>query len=405
MAKDIKAIQCPHCGSIYKTETKPDFYRCQNCGTEYFLDSDDVHIYHHQQYVPPLQSSAPPGNTKLPVYILIGAVLFIVGIYFVAMHFQPKKTNYFNTTSTYKIPRMNYGSVVYTNTATGDPVYLRIGAEQIDKGNNKTEQEMHTQFNNAATGKLIADRVMDDEYRAPLQCGLKFKTFQPDISYAIGCDATLFQLDTKNDRLVDITKSIFKDFPQLSSGVARLEFDYYKPMINVMDNEGNSYHYFPTIRQLVKSDEQADNLWKKQFDRHYFEFGYLGDYFDDNKVNQLIANRYSKQTGKLLQRDLTPGRKYFDPKILYQDEQNLLLSVNTTAAANPPISVQSIDVQTGKTKWALPPDRYYLSSVTKWKNGFAIEYRKDEEADYVHGVLVVSDAGKLVYNYQLSRTE
>lgn len=405
MAKDIKVIQCPRCGSIDKAETKPDFYRCQNCGTEYFLDSDDIHIYHHRQQTPPLQSSAPPGNTKLPIYILIGAVLFIVVIYFVAMLFQPKKANYYNTNSVYKTPRMYYGSAVYTNTATGDPVYLRIGAEQIDKGNNKTEQEMHTQFNNAVTGELIADRVMNNEYRDALQCGLKFKTYQPDMSYAIGCNATLFQLDTKSNSLTDITQSVFKDYPQLNSGVARLEFDYNKPMINVMDNEGNSYHYFPTIRQLVANDEQADELWKKRFDRHYFEFGYLGDYFDDNKVDQLIENKYFRQTGKLLQRNLTPGRKYFDPKIIYQDDQNLLITVNTTAAANPPISIQSIDVQTGKIKWALPPDRYYLSTVAKWKKGFAIEYRKDEEADYVHGVLVVSDAGKLVHNYQLSRTE
>ena len=77
MAKDIKAIQCPKCGSIFKQEVKPEFYRCENCGTEYYLDNDDTHIYHHHERMPPVQSSAPPLNTKLPIYILIGVVAFI----------------------------------------------------------------------------------------------------------------------------------------------------------------------------------------------------------------------------------------------------------------------------------------------------------------------------------------
>ena len=79
--------------------------------------------------------------------------------------------------------------------------------------------------------------------------------------------------------------------------------------------------------------------------------------------------------------------------------------MNTTAAPDPPISIQKIDVQTGKILWALPPDKFYLSQVVKCKQGYAIEYRKDEEADYVHGVMVVSEAGKVVHNYQLGRTE
>lgn len=404
MARDIKAIQCPKCGSVYKQQIKPDFYQCKNCQTEYYLNSDDVHIYHHHERVGPLQSSAPPGNTKLPVYILIGAVTTIALVYLLSNLFQPKTKSY-NTYTSYKAPRSFYNNFVYTNTATGDPVYLRIGTDYIDKGNNKSEQELHAQFNNAVNGKLIADRIITDDYQRKNRCALTFKTYAPDMIYAIGCNTTLLKLDTRLNQLIDVTQSTFKDFPQLSSGIAKLDFDYSKAMINVMNNEGNSYYYFPQKHHLVTSADQADSFWKKNYDKYYFEFGYLGDYFDDNKTDQLIENKYVAQTGKLQQRNLTPGRKYFNPKILYQDSNNLLIVVNSTAADNAPISIQSIDVQTGKIKWALPPDSYYLYSAAKCKLGFAVEYRKDEQADYVHGVLVVSDAGKLVYNYQLSRTE
>ena len=404
MAKDIKAIQCPTCGSTYKQQLKPDFYQCKSCQTEYYLDSDDVHVYHHHERIPPVQSSAPPVNTKLPVYILIGSVLFIVVVYVVIMLFQPKK-NVANTYYTpYKPKRSYYGSFVYTNTATGTPVYLRMGTDYIDKGNDKSEQEMHFQFNSAMDGKLLNDKVITDESLRN-RCSLTFKTYTPEMILAIGCNNVLLQLDTRDNKLTDVTQSMFKDFPQLSSGIARLEFDYAKAMIKVMNNEGNSYYYFPEKRQLVANEEQAESFWKKQYDRHYFEFGYLGSFFDNNKANQLIENKYWGNTGKLEQRDLTPGRKYFDPNILYQDKDNLLIVVNTTAATESPMSIQRIDVQTGKILWALPPDRFYLYSASKWKQGFAIEYRKGEEADYVHGVMVVSDAGKIINNYQLSRTE
>ncbi|AMR33999.1 hypothetical protein A0256_22390 [Mucilaginibacter sp. PAMC 26640] len=405
MAKDIKAIQCPKCGSTFKQELKPDFYRCQNCQTEYFLDSDDTHIYHHHEQVPPLQSSAPPVSPKLPVYVLIGVIAFIAIVYVVTMLLQPKR-NATNTYATYKTPRSYYSSFVYANTATGDPVYLRMGVDYIAKGNNTSEQELHAQFNNAMDGKLIADRIMTDETMRNNRCSLTFKIYSPDVIYAIGCNTILLQLDTRNNRLTDVTKSTFKDYPELSSGVAKLEFNYYKPMIDVMNNEGETFFYFPSVKRLANNQAEADAIWKQIYNTsRYFEFGYMGDYFDDDKPNQLLEVKYLKETGQFVKRNVTPGRKYFSPAIIYQDQDNVIIVVNTTAAPDPPMSIQKIDIKTGKVLWALPPDKFYLSQVAKCKQGYAIEYRKDEEADYVHGVMVVNDAGKLVHNYQLGRTE
>ncbi|MCX3264857.1 hypothetical protein [Pedobacter agri] len=405
MARDIKAIKCPHCGSVHKTEVKQEFYRCENCGTEYFLDSDNVHIYHHQEPVAIRSGSTQPVNTNLPVFILIGAVVFIAIAYLLVMTFQLRRQTSYSANATYKTPRMHYSSLVFQNTATGDPVYLRIGADHIDKGNGKSELEMHTQFVNAANGKVIEDRVMEGDYRTSLRCGLTFKTYQPNMIYAIGCNTNLFELDTRNNKIQNITHSLFKDYPQLSSGIARIEFDYVKEMINIMNNEGNSYYYFPTLKLLVPSPQEAEKVWKTKFNQHLFEFGYLGNWTDEHKYNQLIESEYLCSTGKLTQRDLTPGRKYFGPKIIYQDRENLLITVNTTASASSPITIQNINVSTGKINWTLAPNTYYLYSTSRCQQGFAIEYRKGEEADYVHGVMVVSNSGKMMNDYQLGRAE
>ncbi|RZK79609.1 MAG: hypothetical protein EOO85_03215 [Pedobacter sp.] len=404
MAKDIKALQCPKCGSNYKQDIRTNFYKCQNCGTEYFLDSDDVHIYHHQQFQPPLQTPTRSANEKLPGYLLFGAVLFIGLIVIVAFVFQPGKNYTNNSYSVYKTPRSYGSSFVYTNSASGDPIYLRLGIYQIDKGNNKYEQELHAQFNNAIDGSLIADRLMDssNEHR---NCSLTYRTYSAEMIYAIGCDNTLYEVDTKNNKLTDITKKIFKDFPQLSSGVGRLDFDYNRAAIKIMNNEGDSFLYFPINHQLVKTEQQANQIWNALYDDHFFEFAFTGNYSSDNNVTRLIENTYNRQTGEVFKRDLTPERKYFSPAIVYQDESNLIIVINTTAASDPPAAIQRIDVETGKVLWTMEPDRYYLYYVTKCRQGYAIEYRKGQEADYMHGVMVISEDGVMVNNYKLGRTE
>ena len=403
MARDIKAIQCPKCGSTSKHQVKEEFYQCEYCGTEYFLDSDDQHIYHHHQQVATSAVRRLSSGSKLPAYIFAGLIIFISAFYLILL--QPKNKSG-NVYSTYKPARSYYGSFVYTNTATGDPVYLRLGTDYIDKGNNKSEQELHEQFNSVTDGKLLADHIITDEVMRKGRCSLTFKTYAASMIYAIGCNAILLQLDTRNNRLIDVTQSTFKDYPQLSSGVAKLDFDYSKPMITVMNNEGDSYYYFPAIKKLVNTEEEAQRVSKGLLKRNRFEFDFIGSRFDENPRMGLFEVK-NDLTGadEIVRREITPGRKYFSPAILYQDQSALIISVNTTAAPNPPLTIQQIDIKTGKVLWALPPDRYNLSSVAKCKQGFAIEYRKDAEADYVHGAMVISDQGKIVHNYELTRTE
>jgi len=404
MAKDIKAIKCPHCGSTSNQELKTDFYKCQHCGTEYFLDSDDVHIYHHHNRTGPLQSSAPPGNQKLPVYILIGAIAFIAVVIVSSIIFQKKGTasNTYSTSTAYKMPRMYRSSFVYTNTDSGDPVYLRMGTDRMDKGNDKATYELHAQFNSALDGKLIADRVMSSANHSD-DCSLTFRTYAPDLIYAIACNNMILQLDTRSNKLTDVTQSLFASFPELSSGVGRIDFDYSKPMLNIMNNEGKSYHYFPLLKKLADNDQQAAAI-AAQGAKRYFYFGSMTDSFE-LRLSDLIEATPPISNDPKSRRNLTSGRQYFEGKILYQDSSNLLIATNSTAADEAPVSVQQIDVNTGKTLWALKPDRYFLQSASKCKQGFAIEYRKEAEADYVHGVMVISPSGKLVHNYELSRSE
>ncbi len=52
MATRIKAVKCPQCGSEKHEQLDEKRYRCLNCGTEFFLDDDDinVNVNHHYDF-------------------------------------------------------------------------------------------------------------------------------------------------------------------------------------------------------------------------------------------------------------------------------------------------------------------------------------------------------------------
>ena len=74
MATRIKAIKCPHCGSSNHRQTDEKRFVCNNCGTEFFLDDDDINIninhYNHNSDAP-LLSMDSDNAKKLKAALLI----------------------------------------------------------------------------------------------------------------------------------------------------------------------------------------------------------------------------------------------------------------------------------------------------------------------------------------------
>jgi len=80
MAKSIKAIKCPHCGSIKVSTIRPDYYKCDSCGTEFFLDSDDININHNYNY--PRNNPEQYKAVRIVLFAVVGfiALMFIIGV-------------------------------------------------------------------------------------------------------------------------------------------------------------------------------------------------------------------------------------------------------------------------------------------------------------------------------------
>ena len=82
MATKIRAVKCPNCGSEKHDQLDSKRFRCKNCGTEFFIDDDDININvnHRYDYSPPPipNISGPSKLINLFAIAAVGIVTVIV---------------------------------------------------------------------------------------------------------------------------------------------------------------------------------------------------------------------------------------------------------------------------------------------------------------------------------------
>lgn len=80
MAKKIKAIKCPHCGSVNKAKSNKNTYQCNQCDTEYFIDSDDLNINVNHTYNNDNQTSAKTEKNGWYDFFSIALAMLFIGL-------------------------------------------------------------------------------------------------------------------------------------------------------------------------------------------------------------------------------------------------------------------------------------------------------------------------------------
>jgi len=386
MAKNIKAIKCPSCGSTQKTEIKPEQFRCLNCDTEYYLDNDDINI--NINHVPNPNVGIDHKSNKKTV-LIVAVVAMVLFIIFTNIILQNNKSG--TSIPEYKTERkydfVGPGEIVYQNTITGKAVFMRIGREDIEGKNNSVDYvNTHAVFIDPVTKKQFKDQVIVEHTRRLDEYSTTFNVFGDGTIYMKYPGPKLFKLDRAKDKLIEITNVLIKNHPELGAGLATIDMnDYY---INILTNEGNKYYYVPAKDLLTNDLEKTEEIVAEQ-NNLIFRF--------DN------SDQLMKYNGEAT--NLTPARKYFEPEIIYQDETSLIIATGATAKPDGPVMLQSIDTNTGKIIWSLPAKTFYYRSAAKCTEGFAIEYSSGEDHDYISGVLVITPKGEIVSDYLIKRAE
>jgi len=425
MAKEIKAIQCPKCGSTQKVETRQDYFKCLSCDTEYYLDNDDITITHNVNYATP---STPP-SAKKALKVVVAVFLFLMVTLFII-------TRIFNSSAPVQANEekeeyhwWDNDAVAYVGT-DGKPIVAVMGQRDFMGSEHETKSGKYIVFYDLLSEKEIKSQRLENIPKAGSE-NVYFRAFENGDIYAIANKTIIFKINKGNMVLNDVTRSAFAHHPELSTGIANAEFigAEYGDGFNLMTNDGKSYFYFPVIDRVYTKDayEQAKDDLEIRDDhakkKTYYDFSSVSSSYPDEKT-QLIkftqkdnaggpnARAYFEvdyhtadngQRQKTIFRwgedlvlsysDLTPGRLYFSPKVLYSDAKYVLLSSNATAAQESNTSLQCLNPDTGAILFTLPfSESKSFYDVIRYKEGFLIKTSGS--------IIAVSTDGKLLKEFK-----
>ncbi len=438
MAKQLKAIKCPQCGSTDKTAVKPDHFRCNNCNTEYFLDNDDITIHHrhHREgfdYAPP--ATPPPAAGKVlkkafSVLIIVVALLWITS-FALQRTFSGRTAGsgfirpdeeefhwFFNDKAAYISPE-------------GKPVEVVVGERMYMGSQHETKKGVYAAFYDLQSGKElkaekvpgISGDVSGGKYAAV--------TFQNGDLYFIVEKTKILRVNPGSLSLTDVTQSLFAQHPELTSGIANAEVIYKSDGagFNLIANDGVNYYYYPLQDKLYTKEEKSAAEAALDAEKPgeptllQFAFSRKSTDFPEEKVQLIRYTRRDPQGGpddepvfewtrnfgsgrpesKSLfhwekgvvrnWKDFTPGRQYFDPKVLYSDNEVVLIGYANTPAEASARSLQCLNANTAEIIFTLPLSaNYYLDEVLRYKGGFVINNNTS--------MLLVSPAGKLLTEFK-----
>jgi len=388
MAKNTKPIVCPNCGSTSKTDVKTDQFFCKSCGSHYFLDDENVNVnisYNHNNISKP--GSLKNASIGVTIFLLLFGAFILAFRFFIPTHTKAQKTDAveLNFYSGY------YSDIVYKNTATNKPVFLRLGKEFLRGVDDKLDLvNIHALYIDPISKAIIKDDVVFERAKR-LDNGFdNFEKFSDGTVYIVYETSTLFKLDMANNKLVNVTDNLIKQFKELAGGIAEFKFDS-DELIEIITNDGDKFFFMPAKNAMFKTLDDAREV-----------------------VNQLIPFTFNVFSGELIKEykiagtwrtkseHLVPERKFFEARITYQQDSLLFIASHTVASSQSPTILQRIDINTGKVMWSLPAKKMEYRQVEKLEDGFGVKYYVDD-GSYTSGVYILSPEGKIVHDYVIER--
>ena len=275
MSTKIRPIKCPNCGSEKHVQLGDKLYRCKSCGTEYFLDDDDitVHVKHHFDNG---GFSSFNGNSNVSitsiakVFAIIGVITFFL-LFMIIYGLSSSSPSVSSRDSisvedTYRaiVPVRYNGRVCF--------FYLTNRSFSNWYSDDKTPPTgYYYGFIDPDSGKVLADKlfISDDDARkigitAFHMLEIQYLN-QVKKWYITIPSQFILEIDPQTLTLKNVTKTIFSKKKAMSSGISSVNFisDTYEDHVStsgvgeglkVVNNLAETYYYFPATDRLYTED-------------------------------------------------------------------------------------------------------------------------------------------------------
>ena len=423
MPTHIKALKCPQCGSTRATKISEDHYRCDSCSTEFYLDSDDITIHHKVE-------TKPAPNTflrRLLLTILAPAAFFsLITIGLIVWGSSREGTSREGDGEEH----MSYACeqlMTFSSTA-GRPIVVLCGAARRDDSSGDWDHAKgFMYFFDGETYEIIKKLELPDVTGRVSVTDAR--QFEDGTYYVVLNEKRLFAIDRSTLDVKEIHGEDYK-LPELSEGFGKvaLYFHEYGDALKVETNLGKKFVYYPIANKLYTDqsifkayedklpapklrtrftfseqmmgsdymDEQIQlvryqTLEQLGYPRRTPHFGWENDYHS-SYPKKIFVSQYSVEESRLQSyEDFTPGAYYFSPTVLYESDDQILISFKPTAAADAKKMLRCLDAQTGQVLWSCSEGLDGLDfclGVARFSGGYVL-------VDYSHSWLISSE-GKVM---------
>ena len=423
MPKHIKTIKCPQCGSTRATKISEDHYRCDSCSAEFFLDSDDITIHHKVE-------TKPAPNTflrRLLLIILAPAAFFsLIAIGLIIWGSSREVTSRERDGEEH----MSYACerlIAFSSTA-GRPIVVLCGAARRDDSSGDWDHAKgFMYFFDGETYEIIKKLELPDVTGSVSVTDAR--QFEDGTFYVILNKKRLFVIDRSTLDVKEIHGEDYK-LPELSEGFGKLAlyFHEYGDALEVETNLGKKFVYYPIANKLY-TDQSIFKAYEDKLPapklrtRFTFSEQMMGSDYKDEQIQlvryqtleqlgyprrtphfgwendrhsyypkKIFVSQYFLEESRLQSyEDFTPGAYYFSPTVLYESDDQILISFKPTAAADAKKMLRCLDAQTGQVLWSCSEGLDGLDfclGVARFSGGYVL-------VDYSHSWLISSE-GKVM---------
>ena len=423
MPKHIKALKCPQCGSTRATKISEDHYRCDSCSTEFYLDSDDITIHHKVE-------TKPAPNTflrRLLLIILAPAAFFSLITIGLIVWGSSREGNSEKGSGEEHMSYACERLIAFSSTA-GRPIVVLCGAVRRDDSSGDWDHAKGIiYFFDGETYEIIKKLELPDVTGRVSVTDAR--QFEDGTYYVVLNEKRLFAIDRSTLDVKEIHGEDYK-LPELSEGFGKLAlyFHEYGDALKVETNLGKKFVYYPIANKLYTDqsifkaykdklpapklrtrftfseqmmgsdymDEQIQlvryqTLEQLGYPRRTPHFGWENDYHSSYPKKIFVSKYFVEESRLQSYEDFTPGAYYFSPTVLYESDDQILISFKPTAAADAKKMLRCLDAQTGKVLWSCSEGLDGLDfclGVARFSGGYVL-------VDYSHSWLISSE-GKVV---------
>ena len=423
MPTHIKALKCPQCGSTRATKISEDHYRCDSCSTEFYLDSDDITIHHKVE-------TKPAPNTflrRLLLIILAPAAFFsLITIGLIVWGSSREETSRERDGEEH----MSYACerlIAFSSTA-GRPIVVLCGAARRDDSSGDWDHAKGIMyFFDGETYEIIKKLELPDVTGRVSVTDAR--QFEDGTYYVVLNKKRLFAIDRSTLDVKEIHGEDYK-LPELSEGFGKLAlyFHEYGDALEIETNLGKKFVYYPIANKLY-TDQSIFKAYEDKLPapklrtRFTFSEQMMGSDYKDEQIQlvryqtleqlgyprrtphfgwendrhsyypkKIFVSQYFVEESRLQSyEDFTPGAYYFSPTVLYESDDQILISFKPTAAADAKKMLRCLDAQTGQVLWSCSEGLDGLDfclGVARFSGGYVL-------VDYSHSWLISSE-GKVM---------